>query len=72
MQRNINPYAIANISGSNEYSKIKGVAELYSIENGTLFKVEIKGLPNENKNNFFGFHIHENAKCESTRNSYAV
>lgn len=69
MQRNINreylPYAIANINGSQKYTKIKGKVHLYSVKNGTLFKIEVIGLPNENKNNFFGFHIHQGEECNS-------
>lgn len=76
MQRNINkmnfPYAVANILGSDKYSKIKGRANLYCVKNGTLFKVEVEGMPDRNKNNFFGFHIHENSECENKRRYCAI
>ncbi len=66
--RNINSYlpqAMVIIKGSEKYNKINGKAYLYSFKNGTIFKVEIEGLPNVNKNNFFGFHIHEGPECGS-------
>jgi len=57
------PYAVADIKGSKEYSNIRGKAKFYPWKDGTIIKVEIEGLPNVNKNNFFGFHIHEGNKC---------
>lgn len=72
MQRNLNrdnsPYAIAIINGSEKYNNVKGRVNLYNIKNGTLFKIEIEGLPSESKNNFFGFHIHEGAECKTQEN----
>lgn len=69
MKRNIYnlklPMAMANIFGSDKYSNIRGKVYLYYVKNGTLFELEVKGLPEYNKNNFFGFHIHENMECET-------
>lgn len=62
------PYAIANIKGSDKYSNIKGIVEFYPFKGGSLIKLEIKGLPTKNKNNFFGFHIHEGNECKSKEN----
>lgn len=57
--------AIANIKGSIAYPSIMGNAKFYEKGNGVLIKLEIKGLPNKEKNNFFGFHIHEFGICNS-------
>lgn len=57
------PYAIADIKGSTEYTNIKGKVKFYACKNGTIIRAEIVGLPSDNKNNFFGFHIHEGSIC---------
>ena len=57
------PYAVANIKGSKSHSRIKGKVKFYPWKDGSIVKVEIMDLPTVNKNNFFGFHIHEGSKC---------
>lgn len=57
------PYGIADIKGSENYNTIKGKAKFYSWKNGTIIRIEVDGLPNEHKNNFFGFHIHSGNEC---------
>ena len=57
------PYAEADIKGSKKYSNIKGKAKFYKWKNGSIVKLELFGLPNSNKNNIFGFHIHEGKSC---------
>lgn len=66
------PYAIADIKGSKEYNSIKGKAKFYPWKEGSIIRVEIVGLPNDNKNNFFGFHIHEGSICkqEDEKNAF--
>lgn len=55
--------AIGYIIGRDSQSSINGIAKFYNVNNGTLIEVEVKGLPNKDKNNFFGFHIHEGGEC---------
>ena len=62
---NGNPYSVAYIKGNNEFKDIKGTVEFFPWATGSIIKLEIINLPNMNKNNFFGFHIHENGKCET-------
>lgn len=57
------PYAVANITGSDEYKEIVGKVKIYKWKTGSIIRVEINGLPNDSKNEFFGFHIHEGEKC---------
>lgn len=57
------PYAVADIKGSYKYPDITGKVKFYDFKDGSLIRLEVMGLPNINKNNFFGFHIHENYKC---------
>lgn len=56
--------ALAYINGNEEHKKIKGTVKFYECNFGTIVELEVRGLPQENKNNFFGFHIHEKSKCE--------
>ncbi len=56
-------YAIAELRGNSKHSNIKGKVKFYTFKEGSIVKVEIEGLPNEHKNNFFGFHIHEGEGC---------
>ena len=58
-----NPYSVAYIKGNDEYKSIKGSVEFFPWSRGSIIKLEIVGLPSDNKNNFFGFHIHENGVC---------
>lgn len=61
---NSNPYAIAYLLGNTENKEIKGRVEFFNWASGSIIKLEITGLPSSNKNNFFGFHIHEYDICE--------
>lgn len=58
------PYAVSELKGSYKYPNIRGKVKFYGYKEGSIVKLEVEGLPNENKNNFFGFHIHEGAKCD--------
>ncbi len=57
------PYAISNVKGNAEEKQIYGTVCFYPWANGTILKLEIMGLPQNEKNNFWGFHIHENGDC---------
>ena len=63
---NGNPYSIAYIKGNTDNKELKGTIEFFPWSTGSIIKIEIIGLPNINKNNFFGFHIHENGECKET------
>lgn len=67
------PYAEAHVKGNTEESQIYGTVCFYPWGNGTIVKLEIMGLPQSSKNNFWGFHIHENGDCsdENVPNSFA-
>ena len=58
------PYAMAEVKGSYKYRELRGKVKFYGYREGSLVRVEIEGLPKENKNNFFGFHIHEGTNCD--------
>ena len=47
--------AISYIKGRESQNNISGITKFYNVNNGTLIEVEVKGLPNKDKNNFFGF-----------------
>lgn len=57
------PYAVADLVGSYKYPNLRGKVKFYPFRDGSIIRVEVEGLPNDNKNNFFGFHIHEGNKC---------
>ena len=56
-------YLVAYIKGNKENSSIKGMVKFIEKPSGTLVVLEISGLPNKEKNNFFGFHIHSGGEC---------
>lgn len=58
------PCAIAHIKGGTEDSQIYGTVCFFPWSNGTIIKLEVMGLPQNNENNFWGFHIHEYGNCE--------
>ena len=58
------PCAVAHIKGGTEDSQVYGTVCFYSWANGTIIKLEVMGLPQSEKNNFWGFHIHENGNCD--------
>lgn len=57
------PYAISYIRGDDSHKKINGVIKIYNRGNGSLVRIEINGLPDKEKNNFFALHIHEIGEC---------
>lgn len=67
------PYAISSVKGNAEENQIYGTVCFYPWANGTIVKLEIMGLPQNEKNNFWGFHIHENGDCSDfeSPNSFA-
>ena len=65
---NSNPYAICYLKGNNTNPKLKGTVELFPWSTGSIVKLEILGLPVENINNFFGFHIHKEGICDVNKN----
>lgn len=59
-------YAIANISGSPEYSNITGTAIFKKKNNGVLVTVEVWGLPHDEgrcDERVFALHIHNGESC---------
>ena len=61
---NGNPYSVAYIKGNDENKSLKGTVEFFPWSTGSIIKLEIIGLPSDSKNNFFGFHIHQNGECK--------
>ena len=60
------PNAIANVTGSKEYSGINGTVSFFDTPRGVLVYTQINGLPkSEGKCNggIFGFHIHDGSSC---------
>ncbi len=59
------PKAVAYVSGSSEYSLIKGIVRFYNSAYGVFVIAQISGLPIGNMcaSPIFGFHIHEGASC---------
>ncbi len=55
------PQAAAEISGSEAYPDISGIARFYQTPMGVIVYAEITGLPKEDR--VFGFHIHEGDSC---------
>ena len=62
-------YLVAYMKGSKENTNIKGVVKFIKKASGTLVILEMSGLPNKHKNNFFGFHIHSGEECEQKDNN---
>ena len=61
-------YAAAYITGTKDNPSLKGLIQLIPWNTGSIVKLEITGLTSTQKNNFFGFHIHENGVCEKFEN----
>lgn len=60
------PTACAIVKGSEEYCKIAGYVNFYSVPGGTIVAAEVTGLPRKKKfcdSEIFGFHIHEGGQC---------
>ena len=58
------PDAAAEIKGSPEFPKIRGMVYFFGVHNGTIVAADIRNLPDENA--FHGFHIHEGT-CQGTK-----
>ena len=65
MIRKMNPTAIANIKGSNDYPNLHGIVTFKQMPKGVLVTTEIYGLPYENECNsgIFALHIHNGTNC---------
>lgn len=61
------PQAVSIISGSENYSSIKGIVKFYKVTNGTVIISEISGLPH---NGFFAMHIHNGKACTGNSEEY--
>ncbi len=59
------PAAIAQISGSPEYSSVNGTVRFFRAVYGVFVIAQIGGLPTKNQctDPIFGFHIHEGMSC---------
>lgn len=66
-KENIQYEAIAQVEGNLEYKNIKGYVKFYPHQFGTIITLELQGLPNNNRNNFFGFHIHQLGECKQEK-----
>ena len=58
------PDAAAEIKGSPEFPKIRGMVYFFGVHNGTIVAADIRNLPDGNA--FHGFHIHEGT-CQGTK-----
>lgn len=58
-----NADAHAMIEGSPEYPDLHGKVTFASVFGGTVVSVWLEGLPENQKGNFYGFHIHEGNSC---------
>lgn len=56
--------AVALIQGSAEAPQLSGCVRFYQEKGSALVVAEIRGLPQNTKAGFFGFHIHEGRSCE--------
>lgn len=59
------PSTVAYVSGSFEYSLIKGIVRFYRSAYGVFVVTQVSGLPIGSMcaSPIFGFHIHEGASC---------
>lgn len=60
------PSAVAAISGSRDYPKLRGTVRFYQTEQGVLVLAEVFGLPEtcaSCENGIFAFHIHSGGSC---------
>lgn len=57
------PDAFAIISGGSNYPQIEGTVYFFGVHGGTVVTARIKGLPDNENGNFYGFHIHEGKSC---------
>lgn len=65
---NLQPHAIAKITGNSDYPLLNGFATFHEVSmGGVLVQVEVFHLPDDtlyHKSGFFGMHIHENGNCK--------
>lgn len=66
---NIQPDAevYAIIKGNENYPELQGKITFTEVYAGTLVTVFVKGLPENDRGNFYGFHIHEGNSCTGDR-----
>ena len=57
------PAAVAWMKGSETAPYLSGTVRFYPCTDGVLVVARICGLPLDNQNGFFGFHIHEGESC---------
>ena len=65
------PAAIANITGDETHSSIKGLVSFHPADSGLLIVADISGLPyqdGECGGEPLGFHIHEGTRCAGDAN----
>lgn len=60
------PDAAAEIKGSPEFPKIRGMVYFFGVHNGTIVAADIRNLPDGNA--FHGFHIQREPVREQKRN----
>lgn len=69
-RRNNSDCAYAEVLGSGEYPKLRGMVKLCQMQNGVLVTAEIYGLPSSGEKcagGIFAFHIHEGGSCSGTK-----
>lgn len=71
MQNNMQPDAIAQISGDAQHPDLRGMVRLYQLPQGVLVQTVVNGLPNDPKPcaaNIYAMHIHETGSCTGSVN----
>lgn len=68
------PTATAIVKGNRSHPELYGVVLFYQMPFGVIVNAQFRGLPvptEENRNQFLGFHIHENGNCsQNTENDF--
>ena len=57
------PDAAAHVSGGAQHPGLTGTVEFRQRPDGVLVSAHISGLPQDNTDGFFAFHIHEMGDC---------
>ena len=72
MDTNRQVNAAAIIRGSSAHPNLRGIVEFIPQRNGTMVRIQLMGLPDNDKNNYFGLHIHTAGRCQpnSGRNPF--
>ncbi len=58
--------AIAKVCGSAEYPHLHGIVRFQQRKHGVQVTAEIFGLPSQDAQGIFAFHIHEGCNCTGT------